>query len=150
MRVLADTNVWSAGFRYRDAPTSPAAKELRRLILGHRVAIIGPVRQEVLCGIGDRSEFAELVASLAAFEDIELITDDYVTAARYYNLCRTKGVQGSNTDFLICAVAIRKGLPIFTLDGDFAHFAKYLPIELHSAEGRERSTVFSATPDPDQ
>jgi len=54
-----------------------------------------------------------------------------VTAARFFNLSRRKGVQGSNTDFLICAVAVRHRLAIFSTDKDFAQYAKYLPIVLH-------------------
>jgi predicted nucleic acid-binding protein len=52
-------------------------------------------------------------------------------AAQFFNICRAKGVQGSNTDFLICAVAVRWQLAIFTTDGDFTLFAKHLPIVLH-------------------
>ncbi|HPO37554.1 MAG TPA: hypothetical protein PLU38_12910, partial [Kiritimatiellia bacterium] len=39
--------------------------------------------------------------------------------------------QGSNTDFLICAAAVRRDLCIFTCDRDFSHFAKCLPVVLH-------------------
>jgi len=35
--------------------------------------------------------------------------------------------------FLICAVAVRNGFSIFTTDGDFAHFAKILPITLYDS-----------------
>jgi predicted nucleic acid-binding protein len=42
-----------------------------------------------------------------------------------------KGVQESNTDFLICAVADRHRLPILTTDSDFLHFQKVLPISQH-------------------
>ena len=59
------------------------------------------------------------------------MTEDYVTAARFYNLCRSKGIQGSNTDFLICAVAVRNNFAVFTTDNDFALFATRLPIVLH-------------------
>jgi len=34
---------------------------------------------------------------------------------------------------LICAVALRRGWQIFTTDGDFAHYAKVLPIKLFSS-----------------
>ena len=34
-------------------------------------------------------------------------------------------------DFLICAVAWRGQMPIFTTDGDFAQYARALPIALH-------------------
>jgi predicted nucleic acid-binding protein len=44
---------------------------------------------------------------------------------------RERGIEGSNTDCLICAVAIRRDLAIFTADGDFTHFARALRLELH-------------------
>jgi len=47
-------------------------------------------------------------------------------------------VQGSNTDFLICAVAVRNQLAIYTTDKDFSIFAKHLPIILHAARRTEQ------------
>jgi predicted nucleic acid-binding protein len=38
------------------------------------------------------------------------------------------------TDFLICAVAVRKKLQIFTTDVDFQHYRKHLPITLYALE----------------
>jgi len=135
MKVLVDTSVWSAALR-RDRPAgSPVAHELRRMIGGHLVAIIGPIRQELLSGMRDESQFRRLENHLAAFPDIDLTIDDYVTAAKFFNLCRARGVQGSNTDFLICAVAVRNDLAVFTTDNDFLLFAKYLPIILHKPAG---------------
>ena len=52
-------------------------------------------------------------------------------AASFFNKCRARGIQGSNTDYLICAAAARRGFGILTTDTDFAHFARVLPIELH-------------------
>ncbi len=43
----------------------------------------------------------------------------------------SKGVQGSNTDFLLCALSVRYDLAIFTIDEDFKNYAKHLPIRLH-------------------
>ena len=60
-----------------------------------------------------------------------LEAEDYVTASKFFNLCRAMGIQGSNTDFLICAVAVRHKLAIFTADRDFVYFAKCLPIVLY-------------------
>jgi len=131
MKVLVDTSVWSAALR-RDKPAgSPVVHELRRLIGSHLVAIIGPIRQELLSGIRDEAQFSRLENHLSAFPDIDLTNEDYVTAAKFFNLCRARGVQGSNTDFLICAVAVRNELAVFTTDKDFPFFAKYLPIILH-------------------
>jgi predicted nucleic acid-binding protein len=103
------------------------------LILDHQVKIIGPIRQELLSGIRVRSQFDRLRNYLSAFPDTAITTDDYVSAARFFNLCRSKGVQGSNTDFLICAVAVRNKFPIFTTDKDFEHFSAHLPIILHES-----------------
>lgn len=54
-----------------------------------------------------------------------------VNAAHYYNLCRRRGVQGTATDMLLCAVAVRHGFRIFTVDNDFDDCAKHLPIRRH-------------------
>ena len=59
-------------------------------------------------------------------------TEDHEDAALFFNQCRNQGIQGSNTGFLICAVPVRNGFSIFTTDDDFGHFAKILPISLHS------------------
>ncbi len=131
MRVLVDTSVWSLALRRGDTSLNAEVDELRRLIDAHFVEIIGPIRQEILSGVRDQSQFERLEADLAAFPDLPLLTEDYVTAANYVNLCRSPGIQGSNTDFLICAVAVRQDLAIFTTDGDFHQFAGCLPIVLH-------------------
>jgi predicted nucleic acid-binding protein len=131
MRVLVDTSVWSLALRRSEHAQNPEAAELRRLIAAHVVEIIGPIRQEVLSGVRDQVQFERLETHLAAFPDLPLLAEDYVTAAKFYNLCRAKGIQGSNTDFLVCAAAVRHDLSIFTTDGDFPHFAKCLPIVLH-------------------
>lgn len=94
--------------------------------------IIGPIRQELLSGIKERAQFERLREHLRAFPDVTVTTEDYEEAAAFFNQCRDRGIQGSNTDFLICAVAVRNGFSIFTNDDDFAHFASVLPISLHS------------------
>ena len=131
MRILVDTSIWSLALRWDEHVQNHETLELRRLITAHVAEIIGPIRQEVLSGVRDPSQFDRLESHLAAFPDVPLLAEDYVTAAKFFNLCRSKGVQGSNTDFLICAVAVRHDLSIFTTDGDFPLFAKSLPIVLH-------------------
>jgi predicted nucleic acid-binding protein len=131
MRVLIDTSVWSLALRRSEHPQNPEAEELRRLIAAHAAEIIGPIRQEVLSGVRDQPQFDRLESHLSAFTDLPLLIEDYVTAAKFYNLCRSKGIQGSNTDFLICAVSVRHDLAVFTTDGDFLLFTKYLPVVLH-------------------
>ncbi len=131
MSVLVDTSIWSAALRRTGRVLSGPAQELRKLIAVHQVEIIGPIRQEILSGIRDVAQFKKLEARLSAFPDIPITTEDYIMAAKFFNLCRGKGIQGSNTDFLICAVAVRNRLAIFTTDKDFMRFAKYIPILLY-------------------
>lgn len=118
--------------RRRNRPENEAARaELASLVEDGRVRIIGPIRQELLSGIRERAHFDRLRDHLQAFEDTEVTTADYEEAAAFFNRCREKGIQGSNTDFLICAVAVRNDFAIFTTDEDFRRFAKVLPIVLH-------------------
>jgi predicted nucleic acid-binding protein len=138
MRVLADTSVWSEALRRRSKVESDVVRELRSLILEHRVDIIGPIRQEILSGLREDAQFEKLEKNIAAFPDIPLETADHIMAAQFFNTCRAKGIQGSNTDFLICAVAVRRQLSIFTTDGDFPHFAKHLPILLQETRHFEQ------------
>ena len=138
MRVLVDTSIWSLALRRADRIAGPAAAELRRLIAAHLVEIIGPIRQEILSGVRDRSQFDRLETNLRAFSDAPILTEDYVTAATFFDLCRARGVQGSNTDFLMCAVAVRNDFSVFTTDGDFVLFSRHLPIALHEIGEKRR------------
>lgn len=125
-----DTSIWSLALRRASGPDPRAREQLSELIAGHRVQIIGPIRQELLSGIKDERQFADLSMHLSAFPDLPVVAEDYVMAAKFFNLCRRHGLQGSNTDFLICAVAVRNRLSIFTADEDFRRFATVIPITL--------------------
>jgi len=132
MKVLVDTCVWSLALRKSNFDKdNPNVKGLIELIGQGRTQIFGPIRQEILSGIKSKSQYIKLRNYLAWFPDIPVITHDFIKAAEYYNLCRKKGVQGSNTDFLICAISTRLEIGIFTTDNDFAHFQDILPIKLH-------------------
>lgn len=124
MKVLVDTCVWSMALRRNELSDGPEVSELMELIKDLRVQLIGPVRQEILSGIKSLDQFIKLRDHLRPFPDIERTSGDFETAAEFYNLCRGKGVQGSNTDFLICAITVRHQMPIFTTDADFT----FLPI----------------------
>ena len=130
MKVLVDTSVWSLALR-RKAPAHAAVGTLRRLIAGGRAAMIGSVRQEVLSGIRESRAFERLRDHLASFPDESIATADYEQAAAYFNECRARGLQGSNTDFLMCAVCVRHRMPLLTTDADFARFAEVIPVTLH-------------------
>ncbi len=132
MNVVVDTSVWSLALRRHKQSTAPETLELAELIREGRAAVLGPIRQELLSGVPSQGQYETLREYLRAFPDVVLEAEDYEVAAVYFNRCRAKGVQGSNTDFLICAAASRRRQGILTTDSDFLRFAKLLPIQLHS------------------
>ena len=131
MKVVVDTSVWSLALR-RNSPRDAIAiiNLLRDLITDGRAVLLGAIRQEVLSGIRHVEQFARLRNDLGAFPDLELQTEDYELAAEFFNTCRSNGIQGSNTDFLLCAAANRRGYSIFTTDRDFENFRVHIPILL--------------------
>ena len=136
MSVLVDTSVWSLVLRRRQLPDDDAiAREFATLVRENRAHLIGPIRQEVLSGIQRDDQCQMLRSHLRAFEDLPIEVGDYEEAARFYNRCRAAGVQGSHTDFLICAVAHRYDTPIFTADRDFTRYANHIPVTLHTPRG---------------
>jgi predicted nucleic acid-binding protein len=137
MTVLVDTPIWSLAFRRKkpglSSQESILVAELTELIREDRAVIIGPIRQEILSGIPSGSQFEKLKGKLKAFTDVKIISEDYELAATFYNRCRQKGVQGSHIDFLLCAVANRHNMAIFTTDNDFDLYAQHLDISLFKA-----------------
>lgn len=129
MKVIIDTAVWSLAFR-RQVANTKYKEVLKDLIADGRVVLLGAVRQEVLSGIRHQEQFERLKRSLRAFPNLALKVQDYELAAEYRNLCRSRGVQGSNTDFLICAASVNYDCEILTTDRDFVHFSQALPIRL--------------------
>lgn len=129
MKVLVDTSIWSAVLRSEQ--NQKDSHHLIELVQEGRVEIIGQIRQEILSGIRTEKQFEQLKNYLAAFIDLSVTTDDYVYAAQAFNCCRSKGIQGSHRDFLICSVAHNHNLSIYTSDKDFLSYASVLPILLY-------------------
>jgi len=138
MKVLVDTCVWSRLLRKAVDHSDPVVSELKELIKDFQVQMIGPIRQELLSGIKDENQFTLLKEHLRSFSDLEIVTEDYESAAEMSNACRRKGVQGSHTDFLICAVAKKYNVAIFTTDGDFELYRPHIPITLYELGERRR------------
>jgi predicted nucleic acid-binding protein len=139
MDVLVDTTIWSLALRRKAANLNSLERmfveEWTALVTHGRARIIGLVRQEVLSGIKTDAQFEALRESLRAFIDESVDTNDYEAAAQAYNICESKGIAASAVDMLICAVAQRRGMSIFTTDPDFERYAQVLPLKLHSAPG---------------
>ena len=132
MKVIVDTPIWSLAFRKKNySEENITINNLIVLMRNAQIEIIGPIRQEVLSGISDKNKFYEIKNKMSVFMDYAVQTSDYEFAAECSNECRMNGIQGSHTDFLICAVAIKNDLEIFTEDKDFFEYKKYLPIKIY-------------------
>ena len=131
MKVLVDTSVWSHVFRRNTISLKEIEKKLTELVLNNDALIIGPIRQEVLSGYSDPQRFGKLKRKLDAFPNLEISDEDYIQAADFSNLCRKQGIQGGHIDFLICAVAHRNSVPIFSTDTDFENYKKIIKIVLY-------------------
>jgi len=136
MRALVDTSVWSLALRREDPSdrkkNATTVQALSRLIEEAGAFIVGPIRQEILSGISDEKQYEKLRRHLRAFDDLPLTTEIWERAAQFSNRCRRAGVQGSHTDFLLCAAADAYRLPVFTTDKDFQYYAKVLGVSLLS------------------
>jgi hypothetical protein len=132
VKVLVDTPVWSYALRKQNADYQQVVSLLENLIKDQRALIIGPIRQEILSGYSDLHKFKILREKLSFFENTPIEDIDYEKAAELCNDCRKKGIQGSHTDFLICAVANRINAYIFTTDKDFLHYRKAVSLKIYN------------------
>jgi len=99
-----------------------------------QVVMLGVIRQEILSGIQHQEQFERIRNKLRPFPDYPITTTDFETAAEFFNRCRTKGIQGSDTDFLICAVANAYDFRIMTFDKDFEYFSKHIDLKVDLLE----------------
>jgi predicted nucleic acid-binding protein len=132
--VLVDTPLWSLALRRRTADLSRSEQRLTQtlyqLVQQHRVSLLGPIRQEILSGIREESQFRRIRDHLSDFPNISLESVDYEEAARISNDCRREGITGSPVDMLICAVSLQHNWEIFTIDRDFVQYKRVVRIRL--------------------
>ena len=131
MKVIVDTSVWSLALRRSAKTNNVETDELKKLIQNQSVVMLGCIRQELLSGIRELAQYEHLRERLIAFPNQILNENCYELAAKMFNDCRAKGVQGSNTDFLICAAAQLNQLAIYTIDQDFMRYQKIIGISLY-------------------
>ncbi len=135
MNVLIDTSVWSLVLRRKspdlNSRESAIASEISELVLEGRVRLIGVVRQETLSGIKSADQYERLRRELRFHQDEPLSIEDFEAGAKTSNEFRSRGVQSSLVDSLICATAVRRHWSIFTTDPDFNRYAQILSLRLH-------------------
>ncbi len=135
MNVLVDTCIWSLALRRRSASLSAreahCVADLESLILSGRVAMIAPIRQELLAGIRNREQFRRLRDYLLQFRDETVHTGDYIAAAELSNSCLDAGFGITAVDALLASVAISRRWPVFTNDSDFELIARHSSLRLY-------------------
>jgi predicted nucleic acid-binding protein len=134
--VLVDTPIWSLALRRRAVDLSTLERRLTQglygLIRQRNAQLLGAIRQEVLSGIREESQFRRIRDHLGDLPNVELDETDYEEAARISNQCRRHGIADSSVDMLLCAIALRHSWEIFTTDRDFIQYGRVLPLRMFS------------------
>jgi predicted nucleic acid-binding protein len=123
--ILVDTSIW---IELLSAKSRHAIRDEDLL----RFVTCGPVVQEILQGLrpGPQSD-----AFRAAFLAIPLIQDPiplelFLAAADIYRQGRRRGmIIRSSADYLIAAIAIANGIPVWHRDRDFTTIARFTLLE---------------------
>jgi predicted nucleic acid-binding protein len=129
--IACDTSALSQFLRRSPDTQNDVALTVEKLIDSSELALFGIVRQELLSGIKLPAHFERIDLTTQALPLFFADDDDHTTAARFFNACRSKGIQGSPIDFLICAMAVKRKFLIYTTDPDFMLYEPIIPIELY-------------------
>ncbi len=129
--IVVDTSVWIDVLNGED---SPAATTCVRLIEGGEpVALTDVVFAEILQGLRNDDEAAEVEAHLRAFPILRLqALEDFSLAAELYRTARCHGVTIRKTlDCLIAAPCVRAAAPLLHADADFDRLATCTPLRIY-------------------
>lgn len=132
--ILIDTPVWSLALRRKPENLTAAERRLtqrlHQIVNEGQAELLGLVRQELLSGLREESQFRRLRDYLRDFPDTAVVAENYEEAARASNRCRSAGIAGSTVDMLLCAVGMHHDWQIFSTDRDFANYATVLKIRI--------------------
>jgi predicted nucleic acid-binding protein len=128
--IIADSNVWISLLRW---PEEPIALELKSLLRGDRVAIVGVVLAEVLQGSRGEREYRQLIDRLEALPYLEMNRGMWAKVGEVAMHLRNKGLATPLTDIAIAAVALEGDHEVFTLDR--RHFERIPELRLYESEG---------------
>ena len=127
--IVVDTSVWVEALR---DDTTPAAQVLRDLLDDNAVALVAPVRIELLAGAGPstQTQLRRLLSALPHWiptpSTWEIVDSWLAPSAR-------AGERFGITDLLIGATASERGARLWSLDRNFARMARLGLVELFEA-----------------
>lgn len=114
--VLVDTCLWVSFF---NRPSSDVKRVIDELLDEGRVALIGPIVTEILLGFRRDAEADWVASELRGVELIELNWIDWREAARLGRQLAAKGHTLPLSDLVLCAVATRRNLAVYSTDPHF-------------------------------
>jgi predicted nucleic acid-binding protein len=131
VNILVDTSVWSAALR-RDIPAdSHEVRRLRTALSGEdAIFTTGLILQELLQGFSEPKSRGKILETFASLPLMVPDRKDHIDAAALRTRLRRKGVQARTIDVLLAQLCLRHGLLMLTLDKDFAHMARFVPLHL--------------------
>ena len=131
MTLFVDTSVWSLALRRDSVPDVPEVRRLREALSGgETVFATGIVLQELLQGFRAPEAKSTIVERFAEIAMINPARNDYINAADLRNRCRRRGIQVGTIDALLAQICVQHGLLMLSTDRDFAHIARWTPLEL--------------------
>lgn len=129
--IACDTSALSQFLRRSSDGTNEVARNVEILIEANELALFSTVCQEILSGIKLPEHYEQIEQATEALPIFCADNEDHTSAAKFFNVCRSKGIQGSPIDFLIYAMAVRRRFPIYTIEPDFGLYEPLIPIELY-------------------
>ncbi len=131
MSLFVDTSAWSLALRRDTQSDHPAVAILRSALLGgDTIVITGIVLQELLQGFSGPKDRVRIIERLQALPLLHHTREPYLEAASLRNACRRGGVQIGTIDALIAQLCIEHDLDLLTMDNDFVHAARFVPLRL--------------------
>lgn len=113
--VLVDTSAWVAYFRGLD----PARSAVLALLQEGRALRCGPVELELRQGLR-RSEADSVLSLWRGLAPLQVEEIDFASAGDLLIELRSRGVTVPALDALIACLAVRREVPLLTLDKHFA------------------------------
>jgi len=127
--IVVDSSVWIDYLS--DRPTREVGLLKSSMDDIERVAVCGPVLQEVLQGYRAERDFKRTRLSLSKFPFLETTRWTFSRAASLYRRLRRKGCTPGPVDTQIAAVCLENDVPLLTSDRrDFEPLARHAGLRL--------------------
>jgi tRNA(fMet)-specific endonuclease VapC len=128
-RVLVDTSVWIEFFRKKDSTVS---ESLKKLLRDDRAAYTGIISLELYHGAIDRQSKEFLDKFLPSITYIPIMEHYFKEAGELGLSIKKEGIIINTVDLLIALIAIKNGMPIFSLDQHFILISRETDLKLYS------------------